>query len=235
MTKAERLFQLYTLLRARRTAITGEAIAQVMEVSVRTVYRDVQALQLSGIQIDGEPGIGYLLRAGNELPPLMFDADEVLALMVGARMVRAFTDPQLAQAAAQAERKIASILPQGLKQRAAKQPYRIPLLRRDDVLREKHALLRQACEAQCKIRITYLDEEQKQSQRVLWPLGIIGWSGRWTLLAWCELRQNYRNFRFDRVQATELLDEGFDTDAQMCLQHYLHSVPGGYVQEMDLD
>lgn len=233
MTKAERLFQLYTLLRARRTAVTAETVAQVMEVSVRTVYRDIQALMLSGIQIDGEPGIGYLLRPGNELPPLMFDAEEVMALMVGARMVRAFTDPQLAQAASNAERKIASILPPTLKQRAARQPYRIPILKRDEPLREMHALLRQACEMQRKIRITYLDEEQQQSERIVWPLGIIGWSGRWTLLAWCELRQNYRNFRFDRVQHTSLSEESFETDAQLCLQHYLHSVPGSCEQEFD--
>lgn len=233
MKKAERMFQLYTVLRARRTAITAEAIAQLMEVSVRTVYRDIAALQLSGIHIDGEPGVGYLLRPGNELPPLMFDAEEVLALMVGVRMVRAFTDPELAGAAANAERKIASILPPGLKQRAAQQPYRIPILARDDKQREIHGQLRHACEAQHKIKIVYVSEEQQQSERVLWPLGVIGWSGRWTLLAWCELRQGYRSFRFDRVLSLTSLEEPFEKDAQLSLQEYLRSVPGAHPQLAD--
>ena len=95
MTKAERLFQLVTLLRARRTAITAEAIAEMMGVSPRTVYRDVQALVLSGVPIEGEPGVGYLIRPGEHLPPLMFDAEELQALMVGNRMVQAFTDRDL--------------------------------------------------------------------------------------------------------------------------------------------
>lgn len=226
MKKAERLFQLYNLLRARRTAISAETIGQILEASVRTVYRDIQALQMSGIQIDGEPGIGYILRPGNEIPPLMFDAEEVLALMVGVRMVRAFTDPELAAAASAAERKIASILSPQMKARAERQPYRIPIMQRDDAMREMHARLRHACEGQYKIEIDYVDEEQNASRRKLWPLGIIGWRGRWTLLAWCELRQDYRNFRFDRVSGFSATEEKFETDTRTSLKNYLRSVPG---------
>ena len=111
MRKAERLFQIVTLLRGRRTVITAEQLALALEISTRTLYRDIQALQLSGVPIEGEAGVGYRLRAGFDLPPLMLTSDEMLALLVGARMVRAFTDRELAQAAEAAESKIRSILP----------------------------------------------------------------------------------------------------------------------------
>ena len=226
MNKAERLFQLVTLLRARRTAITAETIAEVMAVSPRTVYRDVQALILSGVPIDGEPGIGYRIRPGQHLPPLMFDAEELQALMVGSRMVRAFTDRGLGEAAQRAELKIRSVLTEPLKQRAERQPYRIPLTAGDDSLREVHGRLRLACEERRKIRALYLDENGERSDRILWPLGMIGWSGKWTLLAWCELRRDYRNFRFDRFEILEPLTETYPQTDQISIGHYLRSVLG---------
>ena len=106
MRKSERLFQLVNLLRGRRTAITAEQLSDAMEVSVRTIYRDIQALSLSGVPVDGEAGIGYMLRAGYQLPPLMFDFDEMQALLLGASMVEAWTDPELAKGARQAIQKI---------------------------------------------------------------------------------------------------------------------------------
>lgn len=224
MNKAERLFNLVTLLRSRRTAITAEAIASVMETSVRTVYRDIRALTLSGVPITSEAGIGYFLRADHRLPPLMFTPSEVLALVAGARMVQAFTDPGLAMAARQSEQKIRSILPEQLKLRIERQPYRIPIVQRDDALREVHGQLRLACESHTKIQATYLDECNIQTQRILWPLGMIGWSGRWTLLAWCELRDNYRNFRLDRFQQLTCLDERFTITANISIRHYFEVV-----------
>ena len=227
MSKAERLFQLVTLLRSRRTAITAEAIAERMEVSPRTVYRDVQALVLSGVPIDGEPGVGYLIRPGDHLPPLMFDADELQALMVGSRMVQAFTDRELGAAAKRAEQKIRSVLTEPLKQRAERQPYRIPLVASDDNLRETHGRLRRACEMRRKLRTIYIDELGERTERIIWPLGMIGWSGsKWTLLAWCELRLDYRNFRFDRFEALEELAESYPADSEISIGHYLRSVLG---------
>jgi len=226
MSKAERLFHLYTLLRSRRTAMTAKAIAAVMEVNIRTVYRDVQALTQSGVPIEGEPGVGYLLRHGFELPPLMFSPDELIALMVGMRMVQAFTDPDLAQAALQSEQKILSILTEPLKLRAEHQPYRVPILDSDNALREVHRKLRLACEEHKKMRATYIDEQQQKTERVLWPLGIIGWAGRWTLLAWCEKRKDYRNFRFDRFDDVECMNEKFIPVREISIEHYFNSVLG---------
>ena len=226
MSKAERLFHLYALLRSRRTAMTAEAIAAALAVSVRTVYRDVRALAQSGVPIDGEAGVGYLLRPGFDLPPLMFTPEELLALMVGVRMVQAFTDPDLARSARQSEQKIRSILTDSLKLNAERQPYRIPILDSDDGLRKVHRTLRLACEGRKKVRAVYCDEQQQKTERVLWPLGIIGWTGRWTLLAWCETRSDYRNFRFDRFDAATCLDETFAPRPDVNITHYFQTVLG---------
>lgn len=225
MNKAERLFQLVMLLRSRRTAITAEAIAETMRVSVRTVYRDVQALALSGVPIEGESGVGYMIRPGNHLPPLIFTPDELQALIVGSRMVQAFTDQDLAQGARSAELKIRSILTEPLQRHAEQQPYRIPILENNG-LREVHGKLRRACEQRQKIRAIYLDEKQDKTERTIWPLGIVGWTGKWTLLAWCELRRDYRNFRFDRFEALEQLKENFVPTDDISIAHYLQNIIG---------
>ncbi len=122
MKKADRLFQLVTLLQGRRKAITALDIATTLQVSVRTVYRDVQGLAQSGVMIDGDPGVGYLLRKHSHVPPLMFSADEVLAMLVGSHMVQAFTDPGLARAAQTADEKIRAVLSPQLRHRADQSP-----------------------------------------------------------------------------------------------------------------
>ncbi len=224
MRKATRLFQLLTLLRGRRTAITAEALAEALEVSVRTVYRDVSALQLSGVPVDGEAGVGYWLRPGFHLPPLMFDADELQALLVGGQMVRAFTDPNLGEAAARATAKIMAILPDDLKARAEAQPYRVPVRERDNALRQTHGTLRKACEARKKLQMDYADEKARGTNRIIWPLGLMGWGEVWTLLAWCELRDDYRNFRFDRIKGLEVLAETYPEHETRSLKHYLETL-----------
>ncbi len=226
MTKAERLFELTLLLRSRRTAITADAIAELMQVSPRTVYRDVQSLIMAGVPVTGESGVGYLIRPSNHLPPLLFSPDELQALIVGSRMVQAFTDKDLAKGARSAELKIRSVLTEPLKQHAEKQPYRIPVMASDDPLREVHGRLRRACEQYHKIQVLYRDEKHLQSERTLWPLGMIGWSGRWTLLAWCELRRDYRNFRFDRIQSLDVLEDRFTPTEEISLAHYLRHMVG---------
>lgn len=224
MRKAERLFQLVALLRGRRLAVTAEALADALEVSPRTVYRDIRALEASGVPIDGEAGVGYRLDPGFELPPIMFTRDEVLAILVGGRMVQAFTDPALGAAARSAEAKVRAILDDRAKAMADAQPYRIPRLARDDGLRETHRRIREACEARRKMAILYRDGEGEETRRVVWPLGLIGWSGVWTLCAWCELRVDFRNFRFDRIEDLETLEEPFPDRPDRSLAAYLAGV-----------
>lgn len=224
MRKAERLFQIITLLRGRRTAMTAEQLASALEVSVRTLYRDVQALIMAGVPVEGEAGVGYRLRPGYQLPPLMFDAQEILALLVGSRMVQAFTDPELGRSSWLAEQKILAILPPNLQMKAEQQPYCIPVLKRDDEARHTHGRLRHACEQRRKVTIRYNDSNGVHSERTIWPLAMIGWGDRWTLLAWCEIRNDYRNFRFDRITGINETEEFYPLRADRGLTHYINQM-----------
>ncbi len=224
MRKSERLFQLVTLLQGRRTAITAQALAEELGVAMRTVYRDIQALILSGVPIDGEAGVGYRLRAGFDLPPLMFQSEEVTALLVGSRMVQAWTDPDLAQAAKQAEAKILAALTPQMLIGVSRLPYRIPVYERSES--GIHRLLRKACEGRQKVSIAYRDMNGEESTRNVWPLGMVGWGDHWTLLAWCEKRDAYRNFRFDRIQDIVLLPEHYPQHVERNLEHYLTRIVG---------
>lgn len=224
MKKADRLFQLVTLLQGRRTAVTAQAMAESLRVSVRTVYRDIEGLALSGVMIDGDPGVGYLLRHQSHVPPLMFSADEVLAMLVGSQMVQAFTDPQLALSAQRAEQKIRAVLPPLLHHHADQSLYRIPVLAKDQSLRERHGLIRAACDKQKKMDVCYSDGTGCSTRRTVWPLGIVGLHGKWLLLAWCELRRDYRTFRFDRIQTLAIGTDFFKTSATLCMDHYFAQV-----------
>ena len=224
MRKSERFFKLVTLLQGRRTAITAQVLAEILGVAMRTVYRDIQALVLSGVPIDGEAGVGYRLRAGFDLPPLMFKPEELTALLVGSRMVQAWTDPDLALAAKQAEAKILAVLTPQMLIGISRLPYRIPVYKRPESA--THHILRKACEARQKVAIEYRDMSAQVSKRRLWPLGMVGWGDHWTLLAWCEKRDAYRNFRFDRIQDISLLDEHYPQHAERNLEHYLTCIVG---------
>lgn len=224
MRKSERLFQLVTLLQGRRTAITGQALAERLGVGVRTVYRDIQALILSGVPIDGEAGVGYRLRKGFDLPPLMFEMNEVTALLAGNRMVQAWTDPALAEAAKRAETKILAVLTPQMLNEVSRLPYRIPIYSSPE--REVHGMLRKACELRLKVRINYRDMKEQESERTLWPLGMVGWGDHWTLLAWCELRDEYRNFRFDRILRIDCLPEHYPQHPERNLEHYITQIVG---------
>lgn len=224
MRKSERLFKLVTLLQGRRMAVTGKSLAEELGVTVRTVYRDIQALVLSGVPIDGEAGVGYRLRAGFDLPPLMFEMEEVTALLVGSRMVQAWTDPALADAARAAEAKILAALTPSMLNEISRLPYRIPNYVHPE--RETHGLLRRACELRLKVKIAYRDMNGQESTRTLWPLGLVGWGDHWTLLAWCEKRDSYRNFRLDRILHIDCLQERYPVHPERNIEHYLTQIVG---------
>ncbi|WP_232830408.1 YafY family protein [Oceanicella sp. SM1341] len=223
--RADRLFRLVQELRGRRLAVTAAQLATALEVSERTIYRDIADLMASGVPIDGAAGVGYRLAPGYDLPPVMFTRDEVLALLVGGRMVRAFTDPGLGAAAASAEAKIRAILDDRARTAADRQPYRVPLLPRDDAARARHQRLRAACEARLRLACHYRALDGTDSLRVIWPLGLIGWNGVWTLAAWCELRDDYRTFRFDRLLSLEPTGDCFPDREDRSLAGYLATVP----------
>lgn len=201
MRRADRLFRIVQLLRRRRTVITAASIAQKLDVSERTVYRDIQDLVASGTPITGEAGVGYRLRPGYDLPPLMFDREEIQALVLGARIVRQVGDPALAHASESILAKVANVLPQDLEPLLADaklfMPSRAGAARSDAAL----AASREALIARRRLTMSYGDEGGRQSERTVRPLGVFFWGRTWTLAAWCELRTDFRNFRLDRVSA----------------------------------
>ena len=198
MRRADRLFQIVQLIRGRRRT-TAAFLARRLEVSQRTVYRDVADLQLQGVPIEGEAGVGYRIGAGFELPPLMFSPDEARALVASVRMAQSWQDPALAQAAQLALGKIISVLPAATRAAAlATAVYSPPAVLAAPV-QSALQLLREATLEQRKVQLRYRDASDSASQRTLRPLGCFYWGKVWTLAAWCETRQAFRSFRLDRM------------------------------------
>ena len=222
MKKSERLLQLLTLLRGRRSAITATQIAEKLNVSERTVYRDIQSLLASGVDIDGEAGVGYQLCQGNTLPPLMFNEAEIEALMLGIRLVKSWMDDDVSHAADNALNKIRATLPDkllhDLNHRNTK--FIVPDFHKRE--RTKFADVIRKCIADKQtLSIEYITEEQVASTRTIRSLGLLFWGATWTLVAWCELRNDYRLFRLDRIQSCAPKDCYFETSDTLSLRHYL--------------
>ncbi len=209
MRRAERLFRLIEILRGRRLAVTATTLAEALEVSVRTVYRDIRALQASGAPIDGEAGVGYRLDASHALPPVMFDGDEVQALLAGLRLARAFTDDDLARAADRAEEKVRAVLDDDGLRRADRSPYHAPIYEGEENRRALHLEVRRACEERRKLHMIYRDAEGAETDRVIHPYALLRWERVWTLVAWCELRRDLRHFRLGRIASLKRLDDSF--------------------------
>ena len=209
MRRADRLFRIVQRLR-RRGVTTAHELAQALEVSERTVYRDVRDLLLSGVPIQGEAGVGYALDRSYELPPLMFNEEEIEALVLGARIVRAWADAKLAPAAEEALQKIEGVLPPRLKQRLAEAALYAPDFHIKAELRSGLSDLRLAVREQKKARFRYVDKTKAGSERTVQPLGLYYWGQTWTLAAWCELREGFRNFRVDRIEGLSVTSERFE-------------------------
>jgi predicted DNA-binding transcriptional regulator YafY len=231
MRRADRLFQIIQLLRRRRTTLTAAALAERLEVSERTVYRDVRDLVLSGTPIDGEPGVGYRLRPGYDLPPLMFDRDEIEALVLGARIVRTHGDARLAQASESILAKVAAVVPKSLQ--AALDDTR--LYAPPAQARVSHALtaIRDALVARRKLRLSYQDGSGRASERTVRPLGAFFWGKVWTLAAWCELREDFRAFRLDRIERFTALDDAFVEEPGRTLRDLLTRYGPGALRLLD--
>lgn len=225
MRRADRLFQIVLLL-GRGRAVTARALAGKLEVSERTIYRDMADLMAGGLQVDGEAGVGYLLRAGARLPPLMFDAEELAALELGSRMVHGWTDKALGAAAERALLKIESVLPESHKGRLERQALLVPEFHIAPEQVAPLGTLRGAIDQHRKIRFDYTRADGLATQRVVQPLGLFFWGGGWSLGAWCELRGDFRNFRLDRMKALDVLAETFVPDEGRTLADFLRQVTG---------
>ena len=225
MRRADRLFQIVQHLRLRRTRTTARELARKLEVSERTIYRDIQDLGRSGVPIEGEAGVGYILR-GFDVPPLMFTREEIEALVVGARMVEAWTTEQLAAAARQALQKIEAALPERLRAELEKpQIYAIDLRTRADV-RVSMDVVRQAIGEGRRVEFDYRKEDGAGSRRAVQPLGLYFWGNVWTVAAWCELRGDFRSFRLDRMRGLAVGDR-FEPVRGRTLEDFLLRVRDG--------
>jgi predicted DNA-binding transcriptional regulator YafY len=209
MRRADRLFQIVNVVRRRRTATTATHLAERLGVSERTVYRDIRDLIRAGTPIDGEAGVGYRIRPGYDLPPLMFDRDEIQALVIGARIVRQFGDPALARASDAILGKVAAIVPKDLAPLVAETRLFVPSTIGAGKSADALGLAREAVIARRKLAVSYANAAGDVTDRTVRPLGIFFWGRTWTLAAWCELRQGFRNFRLDRVAASTMLDDTF--------------------------
>lgn len=200
MRRADRLFRIVQYLRGGRLW-TAATLAERLEVTPRTIYRDVADLIGSGVPIEGEAGVGYVMRAGYDLPPLMFTSDEIVALVAGARLIRAWGGTQMAAAAEEALVKIAAVLPEAERTRAARVPihaFAAPEMSAD--LRARIDRFEAAAEASHRLDIAYSDQAGQPSRRTVRPLGLWFWGKVWTAVCWCELRRDFRMFRLDRIE-----------------------------------
>ncbi len=222
MRRADRLFRIVQFLRGRRLT-TAQQLAKWLQVSERTVYRDIRDLSLTGTPIEGEAGVGYRLRGGFELPPLMFDVEEVEALTLGARMVEAWSSPQLGAAALSAIAKIATALPPERRQWLEASRTYVPQFHIPKQLGERFELLRGAIRDKAKVHFVYGDAEKKLSERRVRPLSLYFWGEHWTLAAWCESRDDFRSFRIDRVIRLQVTDETFRDESGKRLADFVRA------------
>ncbi|MEQ1768534.1 MAG: YafY family protein [Devosia sp.] len=200
MSRAERLLELMELLRRHRAPVTGQSLAGDLGISLRTFYRDIATLQGQGAEIEGEPGLGYVLKPGFTLPPMMFSIDELEALVLGSRWVAVqHEDKRLSTAAGNALSKIAAVLPSDLRREVESGSLMvIPRYNRAPISIDV-ALLREAIRKEMKLRIAYRDEKETETERIIWPFLIGFYEQTRVVGAWCELRQDYRHFRVDRI------------------------------------
>lgn len=213
MRRADRLFDIIQSLRASAGPVTAGALAEKLEVTARTIYRDITALQASRIPIEGAPGLGYVLRRGYDLPPLMFTADEIDAIAVGARHVRRLRDPKLQQAAESVLAKVTAVVPEGLRPYLREAPFYVSEGSAPAPTGIDPASLREAIHHARKMAVAYVDEKGRRTERTIWPIAMAYYVDVTVVAAWCELRRDFRHFRADRIMSAQFLEDSFAAEA----------------------
>jgi predicted DNA-binding transcriptional regulator YafY len=223
MRRADRLFQIVQTIRGRRLT-TAAHLAQRLEVSERTVYRDVADLQAQGVPIEGEAGVGYRLGKGFDLPPLMFTTEEAQALVAAVRIAQSWLDPALAAASADALSRVMSVLSSADRAAAESLLVMVPPVGLEPGTQRVLQQLREAAQAKRLVHINYRDVAESRSERTVRPLGVFYWGKVWTLAAWCEARHDFRSFRIDRIETLDILPAQFIDESGQSLADLLRKL-----------
>jgi predicted DNA-binding transcriptional regulator YafY len=227
MSRSERLFDLLHALRRHRRPVSGKVLAEEIGVSIRTLYRDIASLQAQGAGIEGEPGVGYVLKPGFLLPPLMFSPEEIEALVLGTRWVADRADSILAQSARSALARISAVLPQELRYELEASALLVGISGIDRAVPDDliaPELLRKAIRSERKLRLAYRDATGALSHRIVWPFALVFFEQARVLMCWCELREDFRNFRTDRIGAVELLESRYPRRRQALLKAWRNTL-----------
>lgn len=211
MRRADRLFQIIQIIRGAAAPVTARALADELETSIRTVYRDVADLMAQRVPIRGEAGVGYVLERGYDMPPLMLTPDEIEAAVLGAQWVAARGDPAMVRGARDLIAKIGAVVPEDIRPLVLESPLIAPDMRRSvpdslDVEQVRSQIRRRG-----KIALGYADEAGRVTERTVWPIAMAYFETVRGIVAWCELRQDFRNFRTDRIRAADFLDDTYPT------------------------
>lgn len=220
MTRASRLLELMQALRGRRRPVTADALAERLGVSKRSIYRDIATLAAQGAPIEGEAGLGYVLRDGFFLPPLSFNDEEIDAVVLGLRWVSRNGDPLLAEAAYEAQAKIAAVLPASLREAIESDRIFAASDRAVPVATIDVKALRNAIRLSRKVEIRYRDGKEAVSTRVIWPISLGFFNDVWLVVAWCETRLDFRHFRADRIEQALVLGERYPRNRQTLLKEW---------------
>lgn len=220
MRRADRLFEIIQFMR-RKELVRASDLSQALEVSERTIYRDIQDLITSGVPIEGEAGVGYVLRAGFDLPPLMFNEQEIEALVLGARIVESLADAELAAAASDVIAKVEAVIPDRLRGYMANTALLAPPRHYMAQISFEMPELRHALRNQLKVHFSYCNALSETSTRTVRPLCLAYFGPIWMLAAWCELRDDFRTFRLDRIDGFEVLQDRFRAEPGKTLHDFL--------------
>lgn len=231
MRRADRLFQIVQYLRGGRL-VTAASLAERLEVSERTIYRDIADLQSTGVPVDGEAGIGYIMRSGFDLPPLMFTRDEIVALVTGARMVKAWGGTAMMAAAEEALVKIETVLPEAERSRVGDTKIFSPSIGLAGQSRELIDRCEHAIEGRETVALVYCDENGAFTRRTVQPLGLWFWGKVWTLVGWCELRDDFRMFRLDRMSSLTPTGEIYRSTPERSLDEFSRQHKEKYEQDL---
>ena len=227
MRPADRLFDIVLAL-GRGKVLTARQLAERYGVSERTIYRDVADLQRSGVPVDGEAGVGYRLRRDYQVPPMMFDTEELQVLAFGAEVALTHGDPGMKQAADRLLAKVDAALPARLRPELNARSLHVMSRRDVDAASESLGVAREAINRRRRLYLDYSDAQEQVTERIIWPLSLAFWGTTWTLGGWCELRQAFRNFRVDRIHGARALASEFPDQPGRRLEDYIRAVEGDH-------